>query len=81
LVLCRRFDGRRPRGEGQTVNSLCVTIDELFLTWHRFRTYLVENGWDGEMGEEDLKGVAEDGQTSSDRILTKEVAAGDQKTQ
>lgn len=26
----------------------------------RFRAYLVENGWDGEMGEDDLKGLAED---------------------
>jgi MFS family permease len=26
----------------------------------RFRAYLVEHGWDGEMGEEDLKGLADD---------------------
>jgi MFS family permease len=26
----------------------------------RFRSYLVEHGWDGEMGEEDLKGLADD---------------------
>lgn len=28
----------------------------------RFRAYLVEHGWDGEMGEEDLKALAADGQ-------------------
>lgn len=28
----------------------------------RFRAYLVNNGWDGEMGEDDLKALAEDGQ-------------------
>ena len=27
----------------------------------RFRAYLVEHGWDGEMGEDDLKALAEDG--------------------
>lgn len=28
----------------------------------RFRAYLVANGWDGEMGEDDLKALADDGQ-------------------
>ncbi|ETS80877.1 metabolite transport protein GIT1 [Pestalotiopsis fici W106-1] len=27
----------------------------------RFRAYLIANGWDGEMGEEDLKGLAQEG--------------------
>ena len=27
----------------------------------RFRAYLVENGWDGEMGEDDLKALADQG--------------------
>lgn len=27
----------------------------------RFRAYLISNGWEGEMGEEDLKGLAQEG--------------------
>ncbi|OBT89696.1 hypothetical protein VE02_01784 [Pseudogymnoascus sp. 03VT05] len=33
--------------------------EDLALRDERFRVYLVERGWEGEMGEDDLKGVAE----------------------
>ncbi|KAJ5132272.1 Glycerophosphoinositol permease 1 [Penicillium atrosanguineum] len=35
--------------------------DDLRLRDERFRTYLVANGWDGVMGEDDLKADADDG--------------------
>lgn len=35
----------------------------------RFRAFLVENGWDGEMGEEDLRALADDGQVPGERIV------------
>ncbi len=35
--------------------------DDLANEDERFRAYLVSHGWVGEMGEEDLKGLAVDG--------------------
>lgn len=35
--------------------------DDLANEDERFRAYLVSHGWDGEMGEEDLKALAEVG--------------------
>ena len=35
----------------------------------KFRTYLVENGWDGEMGEDDLQALAGDGQVPAEGIV------------
>ncbi|KAH8647161.1 major facilitator superfamily domain-containing protein [Xylariales sp. PMI_506] len=48
-MLVTRFFVRDLRGEDLAVED------------ERFRAYLVANGWDGEMGEDDLKGLAEDG--------------------
>ena len=45
----------------------------------RFRTYLVENGWDGEMGEEDLKALADDGQVPGEGIVVDEAVMGGEK--
>ena len=38
-----------------------VRGDDLANEDERFRVYLVKHGWDGEMGEEDLKALAEEG--------------------
>lgn len=35
--------------------------DDLANEDERFRAYLVGHGWDGEMGEEDLKALADEG--------------------
>lgn len=35
-----------------------VTGEDLSIQDEKFRQYLVDNGWDGEMGEDDLKGLA-----------------------
>ncbi|KAN0110596.1 MFS general substrate transporter [Hyaloscypha variabilis] len=45
----------------------------------RFRAYLVENGWDGEMGEEDLKALAEDGQIPGEGIVVPNEAFNEEK--
>jgi len=37
-----------------------LSNDDLALEDERFRRYLVQNGWDGEMGEDDLKASAHD---------------------
>jgi hypothetical protein len=39
-----------------------LTGEDLTKRDRRFRTYLVEHGWDGEMGEEDSRALAADGQ-------------------
>lgn len=39
----------------------------------RLRAYLVANGWDGMMGEEDLKGLAEDGQEPGEGLRVEDV--------
>ena len=39
-----------------------LTGDDLAIKDALFRAYLVENGWDGEMGEDDLRALADDGQ-------------------
>ncbi|KAI7969808.1 hypothetical protein EIK77_006756 [Talaromyces pinophilus] len=38
-----------------------VTGENLKENDERFRAYLVANGWDGEMGEDDLKAIADEG--------------------
>lgn len=38
----------------------------------RFRAYLVEHGWDGEMGEDDLKALAADGQVLGEGIIVEQ---------
>lgn len=35
----------------------------------RFRAYLVDHGWDGEMGEADLKGLADEGQEPGNEVV------------
>jgi len=45
-----------------------VTNENLAIRDANFRTYLVANGWDGEMGEGDLKALADDGQEPGQRI-------------
>ncbi len=45
----------------------------------RFRAYLVENGWDGEMGEEDLKALADDGQVPGEGIVVPNEAFNEEK--
>ena len=47
-----------------------LTGDDLALEDERFRAYLVGHGWTGEMGEEDLVGLAQEG---VDPGLVKEV--------
>lgn len=37
-----------------------ITGDDLAHSDERFCAYLVEHGWDGEMGEEDLRALADD---------------------
>lgn len=38
-----------------------LTGEDLAMRDAKFRAYLVANGWIGEMGEEDLKGLAGEG--------------------
>ena len=38
-----------------------ITGDDLADSDEKFRLYLVSKGWDGEMGEEDLKALADQG--------------------
>ena len=38
-----------------------VTGEDLRYRDDQFRAYLVANGWDGEMGESDLKAIAQEG--------------------
>jgi len=45
----------------------------------RFRAYLVENGWDGEMGEDDLKALAEDGQVPGEEIVIDDAEMANEK--
>lgn len=45
----------------------------------RFRAYLVENGWDGEMGEDDLKALAEDGQIPGEGIVIDDAEMANEK--
>jgi len=45
----------------------------------RFRAYLVENGWDGEMGEDDLKALAEDGQVPGEGIVIDDAEMANEK--
>ena len=45
-----------------------ITGEDLAIRDQLFREYLVRNGWDGEMGEEDLKALAEDGQEPGQAI-------------
>ena len=56
-----------------------VTGEDLAKEDEAFRAYLVKNGWDGEMGEEDLKALADEGipediaivETASGRDMSK----------
>jgi hypothetical protein len=45
----------------------------------RFRAFLVENGWVGEMGEEVLKALADDGQVPGERIVILDEVFAEQK--
>ena len=45
----------------------------------RFRAFLVENGWVGEMGEEDLKALVDDGQVPGERIVILDEVFAEQK--
>jgi MFS family permease len=57
-----------------------LTGEDLAERDKRFRAYLVENGWDGEMGDEDLKSLADDGQVPGEGIVANEaVMAGKKK--
>jgi hypothetical protein len=38
-----------------------ITGDDLADSDEKFRLYLVSKGWDGEMGEDDLKALADEG--------------------
>ena len=42
-----------------------LTGDDLAIEDEKFRAYLVAHGWEGEMGEEDLKALADEGIPSS----------------
>ena len=49
-----------------------LTGDDLAHQDEQFRAYLLEHGWNGEMGEKDLKGLAED-------VQVEDAEAGDNK--
>jgi MFS family permease len=46
-----------------------LTGEDLAERDKKFRTYLVANGWDGEMGEEDLQALADDGQVPGEGVV------------
>ncbi|CZR58518.1 probable GIT1 Glycerophosphoinositol transporter also able to mediate low-affinity phosphate transport [Phialocephala subalpina] len=52
-----------------------LTGEDLSVKDSRFRAYLVEHGWDGEMGEADLKALAGDGQIPSEGAEVETVLA------
>lgn len=47
-----------------------VSGDDLAIRDRKFREYLVRHGWDGEMGEDDLKALADAGQEPGEGIST-----------
>ncbi|KAG9240525.1 major facilitator superfamily transporter [Calycina marina] len=49
-----------------------ITGEDLAIKDGLFRAYLVENGWDGEMGEYDLKALADDGQVPGEGLQLEE---------
>lgn len=54
-----------------------LTGEDLAERDKRFRAYLVENGWDGEMGEDDLKAPAADGPISGEVITVNDPENGE----
>ena len=54
-----------------------VTGDDLAIEDEKFRAYLVANGWDGVMGERDLKALAEEGVPSDVEDLGPGTRAGE----
>ena len=50
-----------------------LTGEDLKFKDERFRAYLVANGWDGMMGEDDLKGLAEEGQEPGEALRVEDV--------
>jgi MFS family permease len=54
-----------------------LTGEDLSERDKRFRAYLVEHGWDGEMGEDDLKALAADGQVPGEAIIVEEPEKGE----
>ncbi|KUJ14105.1 MFS general substrate transporter [Mollisia scopiformis] len=54
-----------------------LTDEDLSARDSRFRTYLVEHGWDGVMGEADLKALADDGQVPGEGIEHETVLASE----
>jgi MFS family permease len=56
-----------------------LTGEDLAERDKKFRTYLVENGWDGEMGEEDLQALADDGQVPGEGIVVPNKVLAEEK--
>jgi MFS family permease len=53
-----------------------LTGEDLAERDKRFRAFLVENGWDGEMGEDDPKALANDGQVPGEGVVVDEPMMG-----
>lgn len=54
-----------------------LTGEDLAERDKRFRAYLVDHGWDGEMGEDDLKALADDGHVTGDDLIVGDTAVGE----
>jgi MFS family permease len=54
-----------------------LTGEDLAERDKRFRAYLVDHGWDGEMGEDDLKALADDGQVTGEDLIVGDTAVGE----
>lgn len=53
-----------------------LTGEDLAERDKRFRAYLVDHGWDGEMGEDDLKALADDGHVTGEDLIVGDTAVG-----
>ena len=54
-----------------------LTGEDLAERDKRFRAYLVDHGWDGEMGEDDLKALADDGHVTGEDLIVGDTAVGE----
>jgi MFS family permease len=54
-----------------------LTGEDLAERDKRFRAYLVDHGWDGEMGEDDLRALADDGHVTGDDLIVGDTAVGE----
>jgi MFS family permease len=54
-----------------------LTGEDLAERDKRFRAYLVDHGWDGEMGEDDLKALADDEHVTGEDLIVGDTAVGE----